>query len=230
MKIKDEKEIYKCDYREQWIFDDLYVLINNQIKNNTYIIKNKNEAIIIDPSFNGKKVIKFLKDNKIQHIVILITHGHFDHVGQSVEVAEHFNCKIYIHEKDLELKTKYQTKYFEFLDEKDNLFKKFVSFKAKMPKLPLKNFNVKILETPGHTPGSVCYLINNYVFTGDFIFDVDIGRTDFEYSDKKLMTQSLKKFINNFKNKNFYMFPGHEEWTKIDDLKIINPFVKNFFK
>ncbi|WP_033159880.1 MBL fold metallo-hydrolase [Mycoplasmoides alvi] len=231
MNIKDKlNNLYKCNYKNQWIFHNLYVMIGGSINNNSFIIMNEDEAVVIDPSFNSEKISKFLSRHKIKKLVILLTHGHYDHVGHSNKLATKFNAKIYIHKNDLELKITQQAKYFEFLDEHDNLYNQFVGFTKNTFKLPLQKIQVKMLETPGHTPGSVCYWIDKYVFSGDLIFDNDIGRTDFDYSNKKLMNESLLLFVKTFKNKNLYLFPGHEEWTPINQLEWTNHYVKKFFK
>lgn len=230
MDKKNKKQMYICNYKNQWIFDNLYVMICGSLSNNSYIIIEKDEAVVIDPAFNVEQIIKFLTRHKIKKLAILITHGHYDHVGHSNKLAAKFNSKIYLSKYDLDLKVHQQAKYFEFLDEHDNLYDQFIGFTQKTFKLPLKNIKVDVLETPGHTPGSVCYLVDKYVFTGDLIFDVDVGRTDFEYSDPKTMEKSLKLFVNTFKNKELYLFPGHEEWTLVDQLEITNPYVKKFFK
>ncbi len=221
---------YRCDYREQWVFDDLYVMIGGEISNNTYVVVAGDEAIVVDPSFNGEKLLRFLKRKKIAKTAILLTHGHYDHVGDSVAVARACGAKVYLHENDLFLKTKLQAKYFEFMDETDNSFDAFVGFSKQLPKLGVSRIKPKAFLSPGHTPGSVSYQIGDYVFTGDFIFDTDVGRTDFPYSDPKLMRESIKAFVARYANRGMYLFPGHEEWTRVDDLALINPDVKKYFK
>lgn len=216
----------KINYKEGWVTKDLYLFIDNQILNNSFILIKDKNAIIVDPSFNAKKIINFIKNQKIKVEGILITHGHFDHLGQTIEILKEFDTNFYMQISDAKICETSKSMLFGKIDEFLN--SKLIAFDKKLPKI--QNWEtLKVLHTPGHTPGSSCYYNNKYVFSGDHIFDVDIGRTDFEFSDEKLMQISIKNFVNQFKNKNMIVFPGHEEWTEIDNLKNINKYTSKFF-
>lgn len=216
----------KNNYKEGWITNDLYLFIDNQILNNSFILIKDRNSIIIDPSFNAEKIISFIKNQKLKVDAILITHGHFDHLGQTIQLLKEFDTNFYLQINDAKICETSKSKLFGKIDE--SLNSKIVTFNNKLPKI--KNWHeLNVLHTPGHTPGSSCYYNDKYVFSGDHIFDVDIGRTDFQFSDEKLMQISIKNFVNQFKNKNMTVFPGHEEWTEVDNLKNINKYVAKFF-
>lgn len=216
----------KNNYKEGWITNDLYLFIDNQILNNSFILIKDRNSIIIDPSFNAEKIISFIKNQKLKVDAILITHGHFDHLGQTIKLLKEFDTNFYLQINDAKICETSKSKLFGKIDE--SLNSKIVTFNNKLPKI--KNWHeLNVLHTPGHTPGSSCYYNDKYVFSGDHIFDVDIGRTDFQFSDEKLMQISIKNFVNQFKNKNMTVFPGHEEWTEVDNLKNINKYVAKFF-
>lgn len=216
----------KNNYKEGWITNDLYLFIDNQILNNSFILTKDKNSIIIDPSFNAKKIINFIRNQKLKVDGILITHGHFDHLGQTIEILKEFDTNFYLQMNDAKICETSTSKLFGKIDEFLN--SKIVTFNNKLPKI--QNWGeLNVLHTPGHTPGSSCYYNGKYVFSGDHIFDVDIGRTDFQFSDEKLMQIGIKNFVNQFKNKNMTVFPGHEEWTKVDNLKNINKYAAKFF-
>lgn len=216
----------KINYKDGWITSDLYLFIDNRILNNSFILTKNKKSIIIDPSFNAKKIISFIKNQKLKVDGILITHGHFDHLGQTIEILKEFDTNFYLQINDAKICETSKSMLFGKIDE--FLISKIVTFNNKLPKI--QNWEeLNVLHTPGHTPGSSCYYNDKYVFSGDHIFDVDIGRTDFEFSDEKLMQISIKNFINQFKNKNMTVFPGHEEWTEVDNLKNINKYTSKFF-
>lgn len=216
----------KINYKDGWITSDLYLFIDSRILNNSFILTKNKNSIIIDPSFNAKKIISFIKNQKLKVDGILITHGHFDHLGQTIEILKEFDTNFYLQINDAKICEKSKSMLFGKIDE--FLISKIVTFNNKLPKI--QNWEeLNVLHTPGHTPGSSCYYNDKYVFSGDHIFDVDIGRTDFEFSDEKLMQISIKNFINQFKNKNMTVFPGHEEWTEVDNLKNINKYTSKFF-
>lgn len=216
----------KINYKDGWITSDLYLFIDNRILNNSFILTKDKNSIIIDPSFNDKKIINFIKNQKLKVDGILITHGHFDHLGQTIEILKEFDTNFYLQINDAKICETSKSMLFGKIDE--FLSSKIVTFNNKLPKI--QNWEeLNVLHTPGHTPGSSCYYNDKYVFSGDHIFDVDIGRTDFEFSDEKLMQISIKNFINQFKNKNMTVFPGHEEWTEVDNLKNINKYTSKFF-
>ncbi|WP_052663551.1 MBL fold metallo-hydrolase [[Mycoplasma] testudinis] len=216
----------KINYHEGEIFSDLYVFIDSRIINNSYILLRNNTTIIIDPSFNGDKISVFLKQRGLTVNGILITHGHNDHTWSAKQLAKEFKAPIYVHESDYKLSKKIETYHFDQLGQLDD--SNVITFNKSLPTIG-NWFELKVLHTPGHTPGSSSYYTDKYVFTGDHIFDVDIGRTDFPYSDSKQMQHSIKIFVDQFKHKKMWVFPGHEEWTLVDELENINNDVAPYF-
>jgi hydroxyacylglutathione hydrolase len=188
---------------------------------NSYLLVIEKEAIIIDP-FESKEILKEIRDIKLKYI--LLTHGHIDHILAVNEIKEKTNAKIAIHKDDLNLLN----------NENENMS---ISFNVKLKKitpdiilednqiLQIKNKELKIIHTPGHTQGSISILIDNNLFSGDTLFEDSIGRTD-------LPTGSLEQEINSIKTKlltlpeNTILYPGHGEKTTIKQEKENNPFLK----
>ena len=170
---------------------------------NCYIINVNGQEFIIDPGVNA---VSWVLDNVTNPVAILNTHGHFDHVWSNAELQKKLGIKLYTPQGDIHL-----------LQESNW-----------MPDLPLStpdvaiqgdeelNFNgvkVKFRHFPGHSPGCSTIEIENAMFSGDFIFNKSIGRTDFPYSNPQDMKESLKRFKKIPYDKMIY--PGHGENTTI---------------
>ncbi len=181
---------------------------------NTYLVDSPNskDCFLVDPSLDLLKVLEEIKEYNIQFI--LLTHGHVDHI----DGIRYFNSPIYLHEKEVPFLT----------DDSLSLYKMF-HMKSNFPPLDLHivhdgdeiNFNdekIKVLHTPGHTCGSVCYLYKNKLFSGDTLFEQGCGRTDFPTGNEKMMNESLVKIIDNLDD-NITVYPGHGNKTSIKDEK-----------
>jgi hydroxyacylglutathione hydrolase len=174
---------------------------------NCYIIDIDNKQIIIDPGVNATN---WVKDNVTNPIVILNTHGHFDHVWSNQELKNHFNIPIYIQKDDA------------FMLEND-------PFSQGTPKsIPdilvdgnmeyeVEGIKFEFIKLPGHTPGCSVITIEDSMFSGDFLFKGSIGRVDFPYSNPN----EMKKSINNFLKieKDYTVYPGHGDKTSVSKEK-----------
>ncbi len=200
--------------------------ILNDFKENTYIINEQRKAYIIDPGTNYLEIKEYINKKNFTVVGILLTHGHFDHIVGINEIIEEFDTKIYIHEKE---------KNFLFnsnLNLSGYTYDKFVvnnkdivlTFTEK-DKLKLGTEIIKIIETPGHTRGSVCFKYKNNLFSGDTLFKGTIGRTDLPTSNTLDIQKSIKKIVN-LCSDNTIVYPGHGHFTTISKEKIENPFVK----
>ena len=186
---------------------------------NCYIVGCEKEKVcgIIDPGSEGEKIKEIIESKNLKPIMIINTHGHFDHIGAN----NFFDLPVYIHKED-----------FEFLKDPEKNLSSFFSFpyvcKNEVIKLEEKdvikigNLNLLVLHTPGHTPGSICLKIENILFTGDTIFAYGIGRTDFPEGDEEKLIKSIKEKIF-ILNDDIRILPGHGE---ISDLKNIKKWLR----
>ena len=154
-------------------------LIVGVIETNCYILSNTttNNCIIIDPGGEFEIIDNFLIQNKLIPKYIINTHGHSDHILANNELKDKYNCAILIHKNDAEMleNSNLNLSFFSNIN--------FTSYKA--DKLLTENdiiecngIKLKVIHTPGHTPGGICLLTNNYLFSGDTLFHNSIGRTD----------------------------------------------------
>lgn len=169
-------------------------------------------CIVVDPGDQPEKVISALENLDRTPEAILLTHGHFDHIGGVAPLQAEYGCPVYLHEEDLTLPTPMtggKLSGTTHYDEGDTL--------------SLAGLEIKVLHTPGHTGGSVCLICENVMFSGDTLLAGSIGRTDFPGSDPGEMMQSLEKLAN--LPGNYRVLPGHAEETTLDEERRSNPFL-----
>ncbi|MEM2912696.1 MAG: MBL fold metallo-hydrolase [Candidatus Bathyarchaeia archaeon] len=183
-------------------------------------------AIIIDPGFDNEleaeKIFKFIEENALKINYIVNTHGHSDHVCGNGIAKKRFQAPILIHEKDafmLGTFGKVIAKFFGFNSSSpspDILLKHgdYVKFGKKA---------LKVMHTPGHSPGSISLIGEKEVFTGDTLFAGSIGRTDLPQSSESDMKESLNRLAN--LPDDFKVYPGHGPTTTIREEKRSNPFL-----
>jgi len=139
----------------------------------------------------------------------LLTHGHFDHCGGVAAFLKSFDVSVYGHENDVTLAQCASKNKWRVRAEDCNI----TNFVNDGDTILLGDFQIKVLHTPGHTMGSVCYIIDENMFSGDTLFHTDIGRTDFNESNPAEMKKSLKKLAEI--KEDYKVYPGHEESTTL---------------
>lgn len=183
--------------------------IGGSLESNGYVLYNApgGESYIVDPGYNPKVFIDFIRDNELILKGILLTHNHHDHVGAVDAVADTYSCPVYMHIKDAE---RYKGKVdveiedgFTFgLDGKEEII---------------------TLSTPGHTQGSVCFMCekSKICFTGDTIFDTDLGRTDLSGGSEEDMRWSMVNVVDNWSN-DIFIYPGHDNGCTMKQVRKYN--------
>lgn len=193
---------------------------------NCYIIWDEatKNGIVIDPGDNGDKILKFIKKTGVNIPYIINTHGHIDHVGANLYLKDILRAKIGIHELDKELLGN------SFVNGADLLMLPFTEHNADFflkdgDEVKVDGVLLKVIHTPGHTQGGVCFYCEEIksLFSGDTLFDGSIGRTD-------LPGGNYEQIISAIQNKIFCLpdfvkvYPGHGESTSIGTEKRENPF------
>jgi len=178
-------------------------------KENCFVIHNSiNAGLIIDPGQNSDEIIAHIKKNKISVKAILNTHAHYDHVGAVQILKKTFLIPFYLHSKDSRL-LKSVNLYISIFEGEKIISVPDVDHYFDKNKNPLifNEISVKIIETPGHTPGSVCFQVEGCLFSGDTLFEKEIGRVDLPGGNQAELTQSLielSKLPPELK-----LYPGH---------------------
>lgn len=175
------------------------------------------DALIIDPGDAAEYILNKIRDLDIRPVSILATHGHFDHVMAATELSLAFNIPFYINELDLGILKNIQSSCKHFTGLACDPPPIVGGYLKDGKSIQFGKEKLVVMETPGHTPGSVCLLGDDYVFTGDTIFKNAIGRTDFSYSSKDKMKKSLERLFK--LPKEIIVLPGHGEETIIGETK-----------
>ena len=190
---------------------------------NTYLITTEKSAIIIDPGVMTQEIKVFINQNKDKEFSILLTHNHFDHILGANEIRSLCDGKIYINEYDAT----------GLLDGDINLSHRFClpfePFEADVvfndeETIRLADVEVKTMLTPGHSKGSTCFFIEDWMFSGDTLFRMSVGRTDFINGDRNEQIASLKKIASI--SRDYEVYPGHGPATRLSFEKQYNPYIK----
>ena len=176
---------------------------------NTYILENDGNCIVIDPGYDDRAILTFIEEKGWTLSAILLTHGHFDHVGAVRAIVAETDCPVYIHEADLSLPATFTAGPIYYT----NLYGQSVQ---------VAGLDIKILHTPGHTPGSVCLITEDILISGDTLFAGSCGRTDLPGGDWSLLFASLKKLAS--LEQDYRAFPGHGPSTTLAQEKAYNPY------
>lgn len=176
---------------------------------NCYIVENKDthECFVVDPGDEAARIIRQIGQRK--PAAVLLTHGHFDHIGAVDEVCAHFQIPLYMHEADAPKLT----------DASANVSALFGAplIQRTQPvllqggeTLQLAKMDIRVLHTPGHSAGGVCYLLpgGQGILTGDTLFAHGYGRTDFEDGDFAVLVQSIRTLMR--LTPPMITYPGHD--------------------
>ena len=193
----------------------LTVVTGEIYQENCYIIFDGKDSIIIDPGDDFDLIDNAITQNKLVPSAILLTHGHFDHVGAVKSLKEKYNIKVYMNSEDLEL--------LSFMRIKD--FGIDVDIKE-LEEICVGNIKIKCIKTPGHSKGSVCYIIDDFLFSGDTLFAGSIGRCDLPGGSPVALLNTLSTIIVKLDDK-FIVLPGHGEKSTIAEEKSRNLYLKN---
>ncbi len=168
---------------------------------------------IIDPGACPELLLAHLDKEGLALEAILLTHGHFDHVGGVRELAAETGCKVYIHAADLALPPMITAGKLYYTDTY-----------AQGDTLELAGLRISVRHTPGHTPGSVCLMVADCIFSGDTLFAGSCGRTDLPGGSWETICASLKSLAG--LQEDYRVFPGHGESTTLAQEKRYNPYLR----
>ncbi|CAN7228155.1 MBL fold metallo-hydrolase [Paenibacillus sp. LjRoot153] len=196
------------------------------VQTNAYLLSNPetNQGIIIDPGMNPKSLIKKIADMDI--VAILLTHAHFDHIGGVDEIRKLKGCPVYIHDLEADWLT----------NPKKNGSARWPDLGAPIVTDPAEfaldegqtleflGIQLKVFHTPGHSPGSVSFLYDNHLFSGDVLFKLSVGRTDLLGGDNNTLLDSIqdKLFLL---DDDVIVYSGHGAKTTIGFERENNPYV-----
>jgi glyoxylase-like metal-dependent hydrolase (beta-lactamase superfamily II) len=189
-----------------------------------YACPETREAVIIDPGDEAQRILQQIEALNFVPKYIINTHGHIDHIRAIDEVSEVYPVPLAIHSADVYMYTEERTARMYGL-KAPLVSRKPDILLADGDTISFGTLKLKVLHTPGHTPGGVCLLSEPYcIFTGDTLFHRGIGRTDFEGGNYEQIVTSIREKLYTL-DEDLVVFPGHEGPTTIGEEKYENPFV-----
>ncbi len=180
---------------------------------NCYLLWEGSDCVAIDPGGDAKLVLRRLDALGVGLRAIVLTHGHFDHVGAVGELAEATGCRVFLPAPDTALPGQITAGPIPYTD----LF-------GDGDVLRFGQIELQAILTPGHTPGSCCLKTGSWLFTGDTLFRGSIGRTDLPCGDWDEMAASLRKLAA--LEGDLFVYPGHGDATTLDRERAHNPYLR----
>ena len=191
----------------------------------TYILSDakSREAYVIDPGGWNEKALKYIQENQLHLKAIMSTHGHIDHIAGAYDLRKATEAPYRLSQKDDYLLQNLDriVSYFGF----PKIEKPIVDETLKEGDvLELGESKIQVVETPGHTPGGVCFLIENHIFVGDTLFNGSVGRTDLPGGNHDQLIESIQKKLL-ILDADLTVYCGHGLDTTIGNEKKNNPFL-----
>ena len=197
----------------------LETMVLGPLATNCYILWDEQtmEAAVIDPGASGQKIADFLTANGLTLRMILLTHSHYDHIGGLRQLHELTGAPVWVSKIDSADPAGMTHGRLIFTDTYED-----------GNELTLGTIKIRVIATPGHTPGGVCLLAGDWLFSGDTLFAGSCGRTDFKGGDQQAMMASLKK-LGQLPG-NLRVLPGHMEESTLDAERQVNPWMREALK
>lgn len=192
----------------------IYSLTLGLYQTNTYIIheESSKSCCVIDPGYEANTILEKLRSLGLTLDAILLTHGHFDHVGAVKDLAADTDCRVFLCADDTLLPPMFTAGKLYYTDTY-----------TEGSILNIAGLYIHVLHTPGHTPGSVCLLVDDVMFSGDTLFEGSCGRTDIG-GDWVTIQKSLKRL--SAMEADFTVYPGHGGSTTLAAEKKYNPYMR----
>ena len=193
----------------------IHPLVLGAYQTNCYILHDASSktCCVIDPGYTPEVILDTLDNLGLTLEAILLTHGHFDHVGAVKDLAAETQCRVYLCPEDLSMPPAMTA---GALYRTDDLHEG--------TQLHLAGLDITVLHTPGHTPGSVCFAVEDVLFSGDTLFAGSCGRTDLPGGDWNAITKSLHRLSE--LTTDYLVLPGHGESTTLSEEKRYNPYMR----
>ena len=197
----------------------LETMVLGPLATNCYILwdEQTKDAAVIDPGASGQKIADFLTASGLTLRMILLTHSHYDHIGGLRQLHELTGAPVWVSTADSTDPAEMTHGRLIFTNTYDD-----------GDELTLGSIKIHVIATPGHTPGGVCLLAGDWLFSGDTLFAGSCGRTDFQGGDQQAMMASLRR-LGQLPG-NLRVLPGHMEESTLDAERQYNPWMREALK
>ena len=202
------------------------MVVVGALETNCYLVycEETMECAVVDPGADPEKIIQKIGELRLMHGILINTHGHVDHVGANKDIKEKYGIPLCIHSHDSQMLdnilstamgffigAKKSPKPDKFLEDGENI--------------PIGKSHLKVIHTPGHSPGSISLSEDGFLLSGDLLFYGGVGRTDLPGGSLEILEDSIRKKIFIFPD-DTVVLPGHGPSTSIGQEKNTNPFIR----
>jgi glyoxylase-like metal-dependent hydrolase (beta-lactamase superfamily II) len=203
---------------------EIECLVVGLLQGNCYLVRcsASGDGVVIDPGDEAEAIARELRALNLHPEAILLTHGHIDHANAACDLRKTFRSRVVCHKLDAGMVRARDEEAFLGITHRPCIVDQEVS-DGDVLKVGGKQF--KVLHTPGHTPGSVCYVMDNVLFSGDTLFQGSIGRVDLPGGSEEDMRSSLTDRLRKLDD-GMVVYPGHGPSTTIGEEKRFNPFLQ----
>lgn len=197
---------------------------NGAFEENCYLAidEKTRDAVVIDPGSQPENIINWIKKSDCHVKYVLNTHGHSDHIGANTAVCEEFNVKLGIHPLDAPMLTDTKMNLSSYWGD-PVLSKKADFLLNENDTVKIGDNELRVIHTPGHTPGGICLVDKDFIFSGDSLFAGSVGRTDFPGGSMTDLIKNLKEKIMTLPD-SVHVYPGHGSSTTISEERTYNPY------
>ena len=203
---------------------ELITIEVGMMRSNCYILNNDFNAVIIDPGDDSSEIIQIIKSKKLKPESIILTHGHFDHIGAVDEICSQYDIPVIINRADFSFLTNPAHNLSTSFFESGIIVKTQKVICVADQSMKLIGLDFKFISTPGHSPGSMCIQVSNYLFTGDTLFYMSVGNQFPPFGDFSLEIQSIKQNLLSL-DVDYICYPGHGPKTSLIFEKENNPYL-----
>ncbi len=201
-------------------------VIVGPLETNCYLIHCPvtSECAVVDPGAEASKILRLITSNELRPVILLNTHGHIDHIGANKEIKEKFDIPLCIHRHDEPmLKGVQQSELSFILGAQDSPAPD--KYLEDGGTIKIGQSSLKVIHTPGHSPGSVIFLGDGFLLSGDTLFFGGVGRTDLPGGSWPELVDSIKTKILTMPDE-MPVLPGHGPFTSVGQEKRSNPFIQ----
>ena len=185
-----------------------------QLETNCYVVTDETslDCAVIDPGDESNTILDYLEQNRLRCRAVLLTHGHFDHVGAVEALAEETGARVYLNRED-DAETRRDLHFPLHLPENGEYY-------ADGDRVEIGSLRFEVIGTPGHTPGGVTLRCQDALFTGDTLFRGSCGRTDLPGGDMEQLLRSLKRICS--LEGDYEVYPGHMDSSTLARERLFN--------
>lgn len=210
---------------------NIIVMPVGMLGTNCYLLSSKDgSCAVIDPGAQPQKIIDKIEEQKLGVKYVLLTHGHHDHIGGVKKLLEQYpEARLCVGKNDLELLSDpAKSMAFTRHDNADDFIIQNAQTLEENAELKLGELKIRVIETPGHTRGGVCYICRDALFSGDTLFYEDCGRCDLYGGSYDVMLKSLRKLAD--LEDDYTVYPGHGESTTMQHERKHNRYIAESYR